>query len=103
MNFDDIFEGDMKFYKDTQTALKRAKEVQGSGVPYGIFNAVRDNSKVTKDEIVTSPLSKPFTKVNADGTKEDYFVRQYDGFRGVTIKNTIRTQEEVLPNGTPEP
>ena len=99
MNFDDIFEGDMKFYKDTQTALKRAKEVQGSGVPYGIFNAVRDNSKVTKDEIVTSPLSKPFTKVNADGTKEDYFVRQYDGFRGVTIKNTIRTQEEVLPNG----
>lgn len=99
MNFDDIFEGDMKFYKDTQTALKRAKEVQGSGVPYGIFNAVRDNSKVTKDEIVTSPLSKPFTKVNVDGTKEDYFIRQYDGFRGVTIKNTIRTQEEVLPNG----
>ena len=99
MNFDDIFEGDMKFYKDTQTALKRAKEVQGSGVPYGIFNAVRDNSKVTKDEIVTSPLSKPFTKVNADGTKEDYFIRQYDGFRGVTIKNTIRTQKEVLANG----
>lgn len=99
MNFDDIFEGDMKFYKDTQTALKRAKEVQGSGVPYGIFNTVRDNSKVTKDEIVTSPLSKPFTKVNADGTKEDYFVRQYYGFRGVTIKNTIRTQEEVLANG----
>lgn len=99
MNFDDIFEGDMKFYKDTQTALKRAKEVQGSGVPYGIFNAVRDNSKVTKDEIVTSSLSKPFTKVNADGTKKDYFVRQYDGFRGVTIKNTIRTQKEVLANG----
>lgn len=99
MNFDDIFEGDMKFYKDTQTALKRAKEVQGSGVPYGIFNAIRDNSKVTKDEIVTSPLSKPFTKVNADGTKKDYFVRQYDGFRGVTIKNTIRTQKEVLANG----
>lgn len=99
MNFDDIFEGDMKFYKDTQTALKRAKEVQGSGVPYGIFDVIRDNSKVTKDEIVTSPLSKPFTKINADGTKEDYFVRQYDGFKGVTIKNTIRTQEEVLTNG----
>lgn len=99
MNFDDIFEGDMKFYRDTQTALKRAKEVQGSGVPYGIFDVVRDNSKVTKDEIVTSPLSKPFTKINADGTKEDYFIRQYDGFRGVTIKNTIRTQEEVLANG----
>lgn len=99
MNFDDIFEGDMKFYRDTQTALKRAKEVQGSGVPYGIFDVVRDNSKVTKDEIVTSPLSKPFTKINADGTKEDYFVRQYDGFRGVTIKNTIRTQKEVLANG----
>lgn len=29
-NFNDLFEGNAKFYKDTQTFLKRAKEVQGS-------------------------------------------------------------------------
>lgn len=37
-NYDTLFEGDTKFYKDSQTVLKRAKEYQGSGVPYGIVN-----------------------------------------------------------------
>lgn len=99
MSFDDIFEGDMKFYKDTQTALKRAKEVQGSGVPYGIFDLLKDLTKTTKEEIQDSPLSEPFKIVKEDGSVEEHYVKQYDGFYGVTIKNTIRTQEEVLSNG----
>ena len=33
-NFDDLFEGDAKFYGTAQDFLKRAKEVQASGVPY---------------------------------------------------------------------
>lgn len=41
-NFDDLFEGNTKFYKDSQTILKRAKEVQGSGVPYGIADYSSD-------------------------------------------------------------
>lgn len=35
-NFNDLFEGDTKFYKDNQTLLKRTKEDQASGVPYGL-------------------------------------------------------------------
>ena len=31
MNFDDLFEGDTKFYKNAQDFLKRAKEVQAGG------------------------------------------------------------------------
>ena len=38
INCNDLFEGDSKFYKDSQTFLKRAKETQGSGVPYSIFD-----------------------------------------------------------------
>lgn len=34
--YDTLFEGNPKFYKNSQTVLKRAKEYQGSGVPYGI-------------------------------------------------------------------
>lgn len=36
--FDELFEGNSKFYKDTQTILKRAKEYQAAGIPYGIVN-----------------------------------------------------------------
>ena len=99
MSFDDIFEGSMNFYKDTQTALKRAKEVQGSGIPYGIFDYNKDYTKVNKEEITASPLATPFKKIDEDGKVSDYVVKQYDGFYGVTIKNTIRTQKEVEPNG----
>ena len=31
MSFDDLFEGDVKFYKNAQDFLKRAKEVQAGG------------------------------------------------------------------------
>ena len=36
MEYDTLFEGNFKFYVNAQTALKRAKEHQGSGIPYGI-------------------------------------------------------------------
>ena len=38
MAFDDILTGEGKFYKDAQTRLKRAKEYQASGTPYGLAN-----------------------------------------------------------------
>ncbi len=38
MNFDDVFEGDSKFYKGPQDFLKRAKEVQAAGKAYTGFN-----------------------------------------------------------------
>ena len=34
MSFDDLFEGDVKFYKNAQDFLKRAKEVQAAGKAY---------------------------------------------------------------------
>ena len=121
VNFNDLFEGDTKFYKDTQTFLKRAKEAQGSGVPYGVVDYNMDLS--APRTIIPSRLNtKIFERTLADGSKAVLNQKAYDDaiaqgmteeearrvantinqtnkFRGVTIKNTIRTSQEVAVKG----
>ena len=93
-NFNDLFEGDTKFYKDSQTFLKRAKEAQASGVPYGIVDYTTDLSADPVE--VESPLNTTeFVRKTTDGITEKVQIKQYDKFRGVTIKNTIRTGETI--------
>lgn len=94
INFNDLFEGDTKFYKDTQTFLKRAKEAQGSGVPYGIVNYQMDLSE--EPTLVESPLNNiTFNHISVDGVTSQVKINQYSKFRGVTIKNTIRTGDTI--------
>lgn len=85
----DLLEGDTKFYKDTQTFLKRAKESQGSGVPYGItdFNSYIGAPKIEIDSILNSTVFGP---------NQDYRVKQYNKFTAVTIKNTVKTDKPMI-------
>ena len=93
-NFNDLFEGDTKFYKDTQTFLKRAKEAQGSGVPYGIVDYSMDLAQ--EPTIVDSPLNNiTFNHISVDGVTSQVKINQYNKFRGVTIKNTVRTGDTI--------
>ena len=89
INFDDLFEGNSKFYGSAQDFLKRAKEVQGSGVPYGIVNY--NNSFV-----ITNKTEKKGALLN-DKSIIDRIgdIKQYDSFRAVTIVNTVRTPKEA--------
>ena len=98
VSFNDLFEGDTKFYKDTQTFLKRAKEAQGSGVPYGIVNY---NMDITADIAhVPSRLDKTeFTKIDENGNKSIVKFGLRSKFKGITVKNTIRTSNEVAIKG----
>lgn len=98
VGFNDLFEGDTKFYKDTQTFLKRAKESQGSGVPYGIVDY---NLDVIADIApIPSRLDETeFTKVNEDGTTETVKFGLRTKFKGITIKNTVSTSKEVAVKG----
>ena len=97
--YDDIFEGNTKFYADSQTILKRAKEVQGSGVPYGISDYMDMNSEEPV-EVVDSYLNSGVY----NGQKiQDIFkgtvldgVTQRTGFKAVTIKNSINTNFVAL-------
>lgn len=90
INFDDLFEGSTKFYRGAQDFLKRAKEVQGSGTPYGLVNYNAQFNPLDKKVVEDSALNTLY---------KDLGISQYDAFSAVTIKNTIRTSEEASPNG----
>lgn len=89
--FNDIFEGDTKFYKDTQTFLKRSKESQASGVPYGFVDTsldLRENSTIVQGAFLNTPeVQSRLKSIGLD-------VQQNTKFNGITIKNTVRTSEE---------
>lgn len=89
--FNDIFEGDTKFYKDTQTFLKRSKESQASGVPYGFVDTsldLRENSAIVQGAFLNTPeVQSRLKSIGLD-------VQQKTKFNGITIKNTVRTSEE---------
>lgn len=89
--FNDIFEGDTKFYKDTQTFLKRSKESQASGIPYGFVDTsldLRENSTIIQGAFLNTPEVQ--SRLKAIGLD----VQQKTKFNGITIKNTVRTSEE---------
>lgn len=102
--FNDIFEGDTKFYKDTQTFLKRSKESQASGVPYGFVDTsldLRENSTIVQGAFLNTPEVQ--ARLKAIGLD----VQQKTKFNGITIKNTVRTSEEckvakIYPDGKVE-
>ena len=94
INFGDLFEGDTKFYKPGQDFFKRAKESQASGIPYGIVNY---NEKLNADKTIIeeAPLSKTtFTHKTAE-SETPVNIKQYNRFRAVTIKNTVRTGNTI--------
>lgn len=92
-NFNDLFEGDTKFYKDNQTLLKRTKEDQASGVPYGFADYTTDYANEITD-VAFSELNTSRVQAEFASYKHPLNVTQRNKFRGVTIKNTIRTSEE---------
>lgn len=95
--FDDLFEGDDKFYKSSQDFLKRAKEGQASGTPYSTFNIYQDENMMLTDLKKMSYLNSQAIqdKLNSLGLH----VTQRPGFVGITIKNTVRTSHEASQNG----
>ena len=93
ISFNDLFEGDTKFYKDTQTFLKRSKESQASGVPYGFCDYASDYSS-TSVVIEGAYLNDGEIQKRFSNFKNPLDVKQMTKFRGITIKNTIRTSEQ---------
>lgn len=85
MNFDDMFEGNNKYYKDAQTALKRAKEIQASGVPYATTDIIFDQNSPNDENSLFN-----FKELNAIRTfSSPNGIVMHKQFTGVTIKNTV--------------
>ncbi len=93
ISFNDLFEGDTKFYKDTQTFLKRSKESQASGVPYGFCDYASDYSS-TSVIVEGAYLNDGEIQKRFASFKNPLDVKQMTKFRGITIKNTVRTSEQ---------
>ena len=88
INFNDLLEGDTKYYKSAQDFLKRAKESQGSGVPYGIVDFT-ERLDAPRHQVPSALESLTF------GPK-GYKVEQFNRFRAVTVKNTVKTDTPML-------
>lgn len=93
ISFNDLFEGDTKFYKDTQTFLKRSKESQASGVPYGFCDYASDYSSISV-AVEGAYLNDGEIQKRFANFKNPLDVKQMTKFRGITIKNTVRTSEQ---------
>lgn len=101
--FDDLFEGNSKFYGDGQNLLKRAKETQMGGTPYGSADYLMDYTikekqhvnSILDDESVKATLQH---KQIVDGVEVStpVEIELYDRFNAVIIPNTIRHNEESL-------
>lgn len=104
MEFDDLFEGSSKFYKDAQTFLKRDKEVQAGGQAYmGGVDLSDDIGAPIHDinDTMGNPISiqirdrnGKFIDVKAKNYSGEAIVdgilTARNGFRAITIKNTIK-------------
>lgn len=104
MSFDDLFEGDVKFYKNAQDFLKRAKEVQAAGKAYAGFDINDVLSQEIKDCVDRNGNVQPITvagvniaefanaysPVEGDGGKHHTSANARNGFRAITIYNTVR-------------
>lgn len=102
--YDDIFEGDYKFYGKARTFLKRTKETQGGGDGYAGYdvnkyehNDVHELESNGVKETITIPSSK---ELNEDGSNKRVPItingRQLvarNGWRGVTIYNTVKASD----------
>lgn len=104
MSFDDLFEGDVKFYKNAQDFLKRAKEVQAAGKAYAGFDINDALSQEIKDCVDRNGNVQPITVAGVniaefanayspvEGKTGEYrtSANARNGFRAVTIYNTVR-------------
>lgn len=108
MNYDDMFEGDFKYYNNARDFLKRTKETQAGGESYENCSAIDAMNKITDITWNGAPAVINI-KQTKNGVASAYEVPTYDGkvvnpkgtmiartgWRAVTIYNTIKPADEA--------
>lgn len=97
ITYDDLFEGDYKYYGGSRDFLKRTKEAQAGGSVYADGNILEDTStlKEYEDKVITIKRmngdEQPLILPSWNGqTIEDKPMCMRNGFRAVTIRNVIK-------------
>lgn len=88
MAYDDLFEGDSKFYKNALDLLKRAKETQAGGKAYG--NMSLDDKLGGALVTRTDHEGNTMTITIGKGTEHQVSIPVRNGFRAVTVENTSK-------------
>lgn len=88
MAYDDLFEGDSKFYKNALDLLKRAKETQAGGKAYG--NMSLDDKLGGALVTRTDHEGNAMTITIGKGTEHQVSIPVRNGFRAVTVENTSK-------------
>lgn len=103
MSFDDLFEGNSKFYRNPQDFLKRSKEIQAGGNAYSNQN-INDNLGSKLINILDNNNSEipiaindiqPVLPVREITSIQQQNMVARNGFRAVTIYNTIRPSDQA--------
>lgn len=106
MNYDDLFEGDFKYYNNARDFLKRTKESQAGGEGYAAYNSQILETEILNNKIQdgtnqTEEVIKIKTKASDENGKDVYEplvingkqIVARNGFRGVTIYNTVKVSD----------
>lgn len=93
----DMYGGDQSFYKNGQAILKRIKEVQASGNPFGNTDFTKNDLDVATDlydiTIKGNAVTVPYI---VNGVTKRKKVILQNKFRGVTIYNTFKASDKVV-------
>lgn len=106
MNYDDLFEGDFKYYNNARDFLKRTKESQAGGEGYAAYNSQVLETEILNNKIQdgtnqTEEVIKIKTKASDENGKDVYEplvingkqIVARNGFKGVTIYNTVKVSD----------
>lgn len=105
MNYDDLFEGDYKYYNGARDFLKRTKESQAGGDGYSGYDVTEKFNPTLHDlewngspEAITidsKVMDKDNSPVREPVIINDKPLIAKNGFRGVTIYNTVKASDYV--------
>lgn len=117
--YDELFDGNTKYYKDPRTVLKRTKQNQGSGISYGMADITDYNRNVNKEPAYSylnngkvwrnkkDEKGKLIRDAEGNIEKEEISVqdllakwklnvRQRAGFKAITIKNSKNSRNATF-------
>lgn len=105
MNYDDLFEGDYKYYNGARDFLKRTKESQAGGDGYSGYDVTEKFNPTLHDlewngspEAITidsKVMGKDNSPIREPVIINDKPLIAKNGFRGVTIYNTVKASDYV--------
>lgn len=103
MNYDDLFEGDYKYYNGARDFLKRSKESQAGGEVYAGYDITEEFNPTIKEltwygspesiQIESKDLNDNGNPIKRQVIINGRPLIAKNGFRGVTIYNTVKASD----------